>query len=30
MNYKIEPQKRKVDLFKELNRVLEEIENYDK
>jgi hypothetical protein len=30
MNYKISPQKRNVDLLKQLNRVVEQIENYDK
>ncbi len=29
MNYKISPQKRNVDLLKQLNRVVEQIENYD-
>jgi hypothetical protein len=29
INYKITPQKRNVDLLKQLNRVVEQIENYD-
>jgi hypothetical protein len=29
INYKISPQKRNVDLIKQLNRVVEQIENYD-
>lgn len=29
MNYKISPQKRNVDLLKQLNRVVEQIENYE-